>query len=132
MSPLSKQSRDIVATIGKLGAMLDSHRSAYMASRETGATAMTDFERDQVGSKRLHCLFLFERTLYFKVDAGADGVSRKCRQLISKFRVDLQSLDGNNSTHEHLSQIAAGLDRWGPTDGGRYLTNSLILYAVGT
>jgi len=93
VSPLTKQSRDIVATIGKLGAMLDSHRSAYMASRETGATAMTDFERDQV-------------------DAGADGVSRKCRQLISKFRVDLQSLDGNNSTHEHLSEIAAGLDRY--------------------
>jgi len=94
VNPLTRQYRDIVTTVGQLAVMLESHRVGYMSSGQTGTgVVMTDTDRDQV-------------------DAGAEEVTKKCRQLIAKFRNDLGSLDTNSSTQEHLSEVAAGLDRY--------------------
>jgi len=91
---VTRQAREIVSAIGKLSEMLDQHRIAYMSSQHTSpALAMSDSERDQV-------------------DIGAEEISKKCKSLITKFKIDIANIKTNCSSQEHLSGIASGLDSY--------------------
>ena len=46
-----------------------------------------------------------------QVDAGADNIASQCRNLIFKFRGDVDKQTFNVSAHEHYESVALGLDR---------------------
>ena len=47
-----------------------------------------------------------------QVDAGADNIARQCRNLIVKFRSDVDKEKFNVSAHDHYESVALGLDKY--------------------
>ena len=51
-------------------------------------------------------------TFFSQVDAGADNIARQCRNLIVKFRSDVDKEKFNVSAQEHYGGVALGLDEY--------------------
>jgi len=49
---------------------------------------------------------------FSQVDAGADNIARQCRNLIVKFRSDVDKEKFNVSAQEHYGGVALGLDKY--------------------
>merc|ERR1712168_338669 len=90
---LTKQAQNIVQTVRSLADLLQDHRAAYVQTHGGGtARQMGEAERDQV-------------------DAGADNIARQCRNLIVKYRNDVQKEKFNESAEEHYECVALGLEK---------------------
>merc|ERR1719483_1783483 len=90
---LTKQAQKIVQTVRSLSDLLQQHRGAYVQNHAASSRQMGEAERDQV-------------------DAGADNIARQCRNLIVKFRSDVEKEKFNISAHEHYESVAVGLDKY--------------------
>jgi len=89
----TRQAEKIVQTVGSLASLLQEHKGAYVQNHAASSRQMGEAERDQV-------------------DAGADNIARQCRNLIVKFRNDVEKEKFNISAHEHYESVAVGLDRY--------------------
>merc|ERR1712013_13810 len=91
---LTKQAQNIVQTVRSLADLLQDHRAAYVQTHGGGtARQMGEAERDQV-------------------DAGADNIARQCRNLIVKYRTEVQKEKFNESAEEHYECVALGLEKY--------------------
>jgi len=89
----TKQAEKIVQTVRSLADLLQEHKGSYVQNHAASSRQMGEAERDQV-------------------DAGADNIARQCRNLIIKFRTDVEKEKFNVSAHEHYESVALGLDKY--------------------